>query len=119
MIDPGEPERPWEPDEENQKSPAIRTLTVIVGLLVISFAVYSRSTGRLTWVLLCSSGSWLAYSVVSDIRRGLSSVSAYGDDPRYDYVRSADPVGYWVVIVIKGAVAATAVGFGLGLLLKP
>jgi len=55
---------------------------------------------------------------VSDIRRGRSGVDLYGDDPRYDYVRSADRVGYWVVIVIKGAAAAAAVGFGLGLLLK-
>ena len=71
MIDPGEPERSWEPDEpENQGSRRRGALAVIVGLLVISFVLYSRSTGRLTWVLLCGVGSWLAYKVMSDMRRG-------------------------------------------------
>ena len=119
MIDPGEPERSWEPDEpESQGSRPRGALAVMVGLLVISFVLYSRSTGGLTWVLLCGAGSWLAYTFVSDIRRGRSGLTTTGDDPRYHYVRSADPVGYWVVIVIKGAAAATAIGFGLGLLLE-
>lgn len=118
MIDPGEPERPWEPYQpEDQESRPRRALAIVVAVLAIVLLVYSRSTGRLTWVVLCGAGSFLAYSVVRDISRGRTSVDLYRNDPRRDYVRSADPVGFWVVIAIKGASAATAVVFGLGLLL--
>jgi len=118
MIDPGEPERSWEPDRsEDQESRPRRALAIVVVVLAIVLIVYSQSTGRLTWIVLCGAGSFLAYSVVRDIPRGQTSVDPYGNDPRFDYVRSADPTGFWVVIAIKGAGAATAVVFGLGLLL--
>ena len=118
MIDPGEPERPWEPDQvQDRESRPRRALIIVVAVLAIVLVVYARSTGRLTWVVLCGAGSFLAYSIVRDIRRGRTGVDPNRSDPSYDYVRSADPVGFWVVIAIKGAGALTAVVFGFALLL--
>lgn len=88
MIDPGEPERPWQPDEgESQGRSPSATVTAIAAALALAFLL------------------WLRFKV------------GFGYDPRYEYVRSADPVGFWVLIFIKGAGAATTIIIGLAILL--
>jgi hypothetical protein len=37
--------------------------------------------------------------------------------PRYDYVRSADPIGFWILIAFQAAVAAAFVVIGIAELL--
>lgn len=60
-----------------------------------------------------------AHHVTSDVQRGMTSPDGrttkgpYGY-PRSAYVRSADPVGFWTLIVLKGSVAAAAVLIALG-----
>lgn len=124
MIDPGEPEVPWQPDEPEQQvrsasGPGAAIGAVFALLFVIRFANrHARPwfRGDAGWFLLVA-GLSFAYHVASDVRRGRSNVGRYGNNPRYDYVRAADPVGFWAVIAVKGACAAAVAVFALGLLL--
>jgi hypothetical protein len=60
-----------------------------------------------------------AHHVTSDVQRGMTSPDGrttqgpYGY-PRSAYVRSADPLGFWILIALKGSVAAAAVLIALG-----
>jgi hypothetical protein len=74
------------------------------------------------WDLLVL-GLFFAHHVASDVERGLTlppdgrtQVDPYGY-PASAYVRSADPIGFWVLIALKGALAAAAVFIALGDLL--
>ena len=51
-------------------------------------------------------GVYYVHHVATDIRRGRTTMQQYGNDSRYDYVRSADPIGFWILIGMKGAFAA-------------
>jgi hypothetical protein len=62
-------------------------------------------------------GVFYALHLATDVRRGRTSIQPYRYDPRYDYVRSADPVGFWILIAIQGALAAATIFGYLGDLL--
>ena len=114
MIDPGEPERPWQPDDDaGRASRPTGIAGVVAAVLLVALLLCLRYGGPIGWVL-CAGGLSFGYAVVRDVLRGRTSVSRYSD-PRDDYVRSADPVGFWVVIGIKGAAAAAAIVYGVGL----
>lgn len=83
----------------------------ITALAVIIFARLHPviwSTSGLDWFALVG-GVGVAYSLVFDSRSGSISISPYGTrGDKHSYMRSADPVGYWILIALK-------VGFAIGL----
>jgi hypothetical protein len=88
-----------------------------------AIALFARSGRGGEWAVLAF-GLAFGHHVASEIQRGVTLPMpeksilprTYGY-PRGAYVRSADPVGFWVLIALKGAIAATAVVFSLGELL--
>jgi hypothetical protein len=85
---------------------AIAILGAIILLMLVSARPLSRAKGD--WILLAC-GLYYVHHVATDVRRGRTTLQRYGDDPRYDYVRSADPIGFWVLIGMKGAFAVAVV----------
>lgn len=95
--------------------------TVFIGALVVGVLAQAGRVSK-------GEGDWAFFALVflfgvhlvHDVRRGRTQIpSRGGDDPRYDYVRSADPIGFWILIALQGAVAAAiavgAIGDLLGL----
>lgn len=83
--------------------------------LALPFLAHRRARA---WDVLAFGLSY-AHHVTSDVQRGMTSPDGrttkgpYGY-PRSAYVRSADPVGFWALIALKGSVAIAAVLIALG-----
>ena len=96
--------------------PALEAIAIIGGVVLILARAGRLTRSEEDWALLVF-GLLYAHHVATDVRRGRTTLQRYGDDPRYDYVRSADPIGFWVLIALKGAVAAAVAIGALGDLL--
>ena len=93
----------------------------IIWLLVLFVLAALGVRGSRTdedWIFMVF-GVLYAIHVVTDVRFGRTHVvqHAHAEDPT-EYLRSADPIGFWIVIALKGAIAIAVMGATLGDLLR-
>lgn len=90
---------------------------LLVLFILAALGVRSSRTGE-DWTFILF-GVLYAIHVATDVRFGRAHVTGYAraEDPS-DYLRSADPIGFWIVIAFKGAIAIAMVVATLGDLLR-
>ena len=96
---------------------ALAAVAAIVFLLPIRGNLHGTLSRTAEDWLLLPLGLYVAYLVALDVRSGVSRIGTYAMGDKYAYMRSADPIGYWFMIVLHGAVAAGMVIGSLGDLL--
>ena len=98
----------------------LEVLPIVLLLVLFVLAALGVRAGKSTedWTFLVF-GLLYALHVVTDVRFGRTHVTRYArtEDPT-DYLRSADPIGFWIVIAIKAAIAIGVVVATLGDLLR-
>ena len=87
---------------------SVITAIILWALLLILGHFRRLSDGDADWAA-CAFGLCYALHLATDVRRGRTQIPSNFNDPKYDYVRSADRVGFWVLIGLQGAVAAAFV----------
>lgn len=97
---------------------ALVDVAAIIGLVLSLIPSVRLSVSAENWFLLAG-GFWFAHGAIEDVGRGRASPGGtYSSDPSRDYVRSADPIGFWVLTAVKialaGALVVTALGRWLG-----
>lgn len=95
---------------------ALETPAILAALALLVFFEARHSRIGADWGLLAVGLSY-ANHVILDAQRGRTNPAPRSSDPKYDYVRSADPVGFWVLISLKAALATAAVLVSLGQLI--
>lgn len=92
--------------------------SVVVAILSGAGRLRRLSRSELDWAIVAM-GLFYGLHVMTDIRRGRTQLSSRGGNlPRYDYVRSADPIGFWILIALQGALAVATIVASLGDLLR-
>jgi hypothetical protein len=99
-------------DNESRR-PRIRAALKVIVFVSAFVVLLLASAGRLR----TSEGDWAIFTLgllyalhlARDVRRGRTQVPSRVNLPRYDYVRSADPIGFWILIALQGVFAAAAV----------
>jgi hypothetical protein len=93
---------------------ALVDVAAIIGLALTLILGVRLSASAENWFLLAGA-FWFAHGAVEDVTRGRASPGGTTYlDPSHDYVRSADPFGYWVLTAVKVALAGTLVVAALG-----
>lgn len=119
-IDPLSKDFDYDEPVESRGSTLFHLLAA-AALLALSYVVAHSTSRRIAALAAMATGILMAACfLVPAVRRGAVNVSVYGGGETRGmgvYRRSADPVGFWTVIVLIGAVAGVLVFGSLGELL--
>lgn len=93
---------------------ALVDVAAIIGLVLTLIPGVRLSASAENWFLLAGA-FWFAHGAVEDVTRGRASPGGTASlDPSHDYVRSADPIGFWVLTAVKVVLAGTLVAAAFG-----